>query len=47
MRRQHMGDAVGVPVQLIVQVQYGTAGVAEDGIHALFAQDLDKNLGTI
>ena len=44
---QHMGDAVGVLVQLIVKVQHCAAGVTEDGIHPLLAEHLNKNLRTI
>ena len=44
---QHMVDAVRILIQLVVQVQHSTAGVAEDGVHALFAEDFNKNLRTI
>ena len=44
---QHMVDAVRILIQLVVQVQHSTAGIAEDGVHALFAEDFNKNLRTI
>ena len=44
---QHMVDAVRILIQLVVQVQHSTAGVAEDGVHALFAENFNKNLRTI
>ena len=44
---QHMGDAVGVLVQLIVKVQHCAAGVPEEGIHPLLAENFHKNLRTI
>ena len=44
---KHMGDAVGILIQFIIKVQHCAAGIAKKGIHALFAEDLDKNLGTI
>ena len=47
MRRQHMGDAVGILIQLIVEVQHRTAGITKNGIHALLAKNLHKNLRTV
>ena len=44
---QHMGDAVGVLVQLIVKVQHCAAGVPEEGVHPLLAENFHKNLRTI
>ena len=44
---QYMVDAVRILIQLVVQVQHSTAGVAEDGVHALFAENFNKNLRTI
>ena len=44
---QHMGDAVGVFVQLVVEVQYCAAGVAEEGVHPLLTEHLHKDLRTV
>ena len=46
MRGQHMADAVGIFIKLIIQIQHGTAGVAEQGVHALLNQHLNENLRT-
>ena len=45
--RQHMGDAVGISVQLVVEVQHCAAGVAEDGVHPLLTEHLHKDLRTV
>ena len=47
MGGQDVADAVGVFVQFIVQVQHRAAGIAENGIHALFRQDFHKDLRTV
>ncbi len=47
MSGEHMGDAVGVFIQLIVKIQHCTAGIAKNGIHALLTKDLHKNLRTV
>ena len=44
---QHMGDAVGVFVQLVVEVQHCAAGVAEEGVHPLLTEHLHKDLRTV
>ena len=44
---EHMGDAVGVFIQLIVKIQHCTAGIAKNGIHALLTKNLHKNLRTV
>ena len=45
--REHMGDAVGILIQLIVKIQHCTAGIAKNGIHALLTKNLHKNLRTV
>ena len=47
MCREHMGDAVGILIQLIVKIQHCTAGITKNGIHALLTKNLHKNLRTI
>ena len=47
MRREDMVDAVGVLVQLVVKIQHCTAGIPENGIHALLTKNLNKNLRTV
>ena len=42
-----MGDAVGVFVQLVVEVQHCAAGVAEEGVHPLLTEHLHKDLRTV
>ena len=44
---EHMGDAVGILIQLIVKIQHCTAGIAKNGIHALLTKNLHKNLRTV
>ena len=44
---KHMGDAVGIFIQLVVKVQHSAAGVAKKSVHSLLAQDLYKDLRTI
>ena len=44
---EHMGDAVGVFIQLIVKIQHCTAGITKNGIHALLTKNLHKNLRTV
>ena len=44
---KHMGDAVGILIQLVVKVQHSAAGVAKKSVHSLLAQDLYKDLRTI
>ena len=44
---QHMGDAVSVFVQLVVEVQHCAAGVAEEGVHPLLTEHLHKDLRTV
>ncbi len=45
--RQHMGDAVGILIQLVVEVEHCAAGVAKDGIHSLLTEHLHKDLRTV
>ena len=39
---KHMGDAVGILIQLVVKIQHSAAGVAKKSVHSLLAQDLYK-----
>ena len=45
--REHMGDAVGILIQLSVKIQHCTAGITKNGIHALLTKNLHKNLRTV
>ena len=46
MGGENMGDPVLVFVQRIVDIENCTAGVPENGIHALFDQDFCKNFSS-
>ena len=41
---EDVAHTVGIAVQLIVQIQHGAAGIAEDGVHPLLHQHLHENL---
>ena len=41
---EHMGDAVGIFVELIVEIQHCAAGVAEEGVHSLLAEHFHEDL---
>ena len=46
MRGQYMAYTVGIFIQFVIQIQHGTAGIAEQGIHALLDQYLNEDLRT-
>ena len=46
MRGQNMAYTVGIFIQFVIQIQHGTAGIAEQGIHALLDQYLNEDLRT-
>ena len=47
MSGQDMADAVGVFIQLVIDIQHSAAGIAENGIDSLLHKHFHKNLGTV
>ena len=43
---QYMAYTVGIFIQFVIQIQHGTAGIAEQGVNALFDQYLNEDLRT-